>query len=207
MKKRLLEMILQDMKEVLNPDPRLEQYPTPADIGADLLFRAYTYGDIGERTVCEPGCGKGMLALGAALLGAEKVWGFDTDRMAVDVANMNLDTLIDKEYEIEGEFFTEKLPGFDTDEHWDTIIMNPPFGAQRPGADRPFLEFAVKHSDVVYSLHLAKTEKFVVKFLNELGMKAEILGRYIFPIKHMFDFHTKEEQEFEVALIRGEKSG
>ena len=42
MKKRLLEMILQDLKEVPNPNPSLEQYPTPADIGADLLFRAYS---------------------------------------------------------------------------------------------------------------------------------------------------------------------
>lgn len=205
MKKRLLEMILQEMTEVLNPDPRLEQYPTPADIGADLLFRAYGYGDIAERTICEPGCGKGMLALGAALLGAESVTGFDTDRMAVDVANMNLDSLIDREYEIEGEFFTQKLPGFETEEMWDTIIMNPPFGGQKPGADRPFLEFAAEHCDVMYSLHLAKTEKFVVGFLGERGMKAEVLGRYTFPIKHMFAFHTKEEQEFEVALIRGEK--
>ena len=169
MKKRLLEMILQELKDVPNPDPFLEQYPTPADIGADLIFRAYSYGDIQGKTVCEPACGKGLLALGAGLIGAESVSGFDTDRLSVDIANMNLDSLNDKEYEIDGEFFTQRLPGFDTDERWDTIIMNPPFGSQKPGADRPFLEFAAEHCNVMYSLHLSKTEKFVLRFLEEGG--------------------------------------
>lgn len=205
MKKRLLEMILQELTEVLNPDPFLEQYPTPADIGADLIFRAYSYGDIDGKRICEPGCGKGLLALGAGLMGAEKVSGFDTDRMTVDIANLNLDNLRDKDYDIDGEFFTEKLPGFETEERWDTIIMNPPFGSQNPGADRPFLEFASEHCDVVYSLHMAKTEKFVVKFLGEREMETEILGHYTFPIKHMFAFHTKEVEEIEVALVRGSK--
>lgn len=205
MKKRLLEMILQELTEVPNPDPSLEQYPTPADIGADLIFRAYAYGDIAGKTVCEPACGRGMLALGAALMGAGSVTGFDCDRMAVDIANINLDTLIDKEYDITGEFFTQKLPGFDTEERWDTIIMNPPFGSQRPGADRPFLDFAADHGDVLYSLHLAKTQDFVLRFLKERGMGAEVLGYYTFPVKHMFAFHTREEVEFEVALLRGGK--
>lgn len=205
MKKRLLEMILQELTEVPNPDPSLEQYPTPANIGADLIFRAFSYGDIDGRTVCEPACGKGLLALGAALMGAASVSGFDCDRMAVDIANINLDTLVEKEYDITGEFFTQKLPGFDTEERWDTIIMNPPFGSQRPGADRPFLEFAADHCDVLYSLHLAKTRDFVLRFLKERGMGAEVLGHYTFPVKHMFAFHTKEEVEFEVALFRGER--
>lgn len=205
MKKRLLEMILQELTDVPNPDPSLEQYPTPANIGADLIFRAFSYGDIDGRTVCEPACGKGLLALGAALIGARTVTGFDCDRMAVDIANINLDTLVEKEYDITGEFFTQKLPGFETEERWDTIIMNPPFGSQRPGADRPFLEFAADHCDVLYSLHLAKTRDFVLRFLKERGMGAEVLGHYTFPVKHMFAFHTKEEVEFEVALFRGER--
>ena len=207
MRKRLLEMILQEMIEVPNPDPFLEQYPTPADIGADLLFRAYGQGDITGKTVCEPGCGRGMLALGAALLGADRVSGFDADRMAVDIANLNLDGLIRREYDIHGEFFTATLPEFETEERWDTIIMNPPFGGQRPGADRPFLEFATGHSRVLYSLHLAKTGEFVLSYLGELGMDAEIMGIYTFPIKHMFPFHSREEREFEVVLIRGTRTG
>lgn len=205
MKKRLLEMILQELTEIPNPDPSLEQYPTPADIGADLIFRAFSNGDIDGKRICEPACGKGLLVLGVGLMGAESITGFDSDHMAVDIANINLDSLKDKDYDIEGEFFTEKLPGYETDERWDTIIMNPPFGSQKPGADRPFLEFAAEHCDVLYSLHLAKTERFVVGFLGERGMEAEVLGHYIFPIKHMFAFHTKEMMEFEVALIRGVK--
>ena len=116
---------------------------------------------------------------------------------------LNLENLIDKGYEPDADFFTASLPEYDSKMRWDTIIMNPPFGSQKPGADRPFLEFAAGHCDVLYSLHLAKTNDFVLRFLEDLGFTGEVLGEFVFPIKHMFTFHQKEKMEFEVSLVRG----
>jgi len=138
-------------------------------------------------------------------MGAEQVMGFDCDVKAVDVASMNLEYLIGKGYELDAEFFTASLPEYDTKMRWDTIIMNPPFGSQRPRADRPFLEFASRRCDVMYSLHLARTDKFVIRYLEELGFRGEVLGIFTFPIKHTYTFHMKQSMDFEVALVRGTK--
>jgi len=51
----------------------------------------------------------------------------------------------------------------------DTVIMNPPFGAQKRSADRPFLEAAVRIAPVVYSLHNASTVPFLELMVASLG--------------------------------------
>jgi len=204
-KKKLLEMILQELVDVPVPEPSLEQYPTPADIASDLIFQAYGFSDINGKAICEPGCGKGILSLGAGLMGADHILGFDCDSRSVDIANLNLNNLRDKGYEIEAEFFTASIPDYRTKMKWDTIIMNPPFGCQKPGADRPFLEFAAGHCDVMYSLHMANTTNFVIRYLGSLGFYGKILGKFSFPIKYMFTFHKKEKQVFEIALVRGSR--
>lgn len=200
-------MLLQELTEVPDPDPLLEQYPTPADIGADLIFRAFSSGDIRGKSIMEPACGKGLLALGTALMGASTITGFDLDPKAVETARQNLGCLRKKGFEIEGEFFPAALPIFSTEESWDTVVMNPPFGSQRRGADRPFLEFAAGHSNVIYSLHLAKTKDFVLRLLESFDFTAEVVGFYTFPIKHTFPFHTNEMVDFRVALVKGRRAG
>ncbi|MFA7342169.1 MAG: 50S ribosomal protein L11 methyltransferase, partial [Candidatus Methanomethylophilaceae archaeon] len=77
MKKRELEMRLQRLLPMPAPDPALEQYATPASIAADVLFQAYGNGDIADRKVVDLGCGNGIFAIGAWLLGAEKVLALD----------------------------------------------------------------------------------------------------------------------------------
>ena len=204
LKKKELEMILQKLRPIPDPDPSLEQYQTPSDIGADLLFQAYSRGDIAGKKIVEPGCGNGLLLLGAGLLGAVSLTGFDTDSEAVGVAEDNLLSLSVAGFNQNARFFQAALPAFQTEERFDTAVMNPPFGAQKKGADRPFLSFALTHAETVYSLHLFNTGEFVVRFIEGLGGKAEILGSYTFPIRHTFSFHTREKKVFQVALIRAE---
>lgn len=45
-KKRQLEMALQDIPPHQNPKINLEQYSTPSVIAADVLWNAYSIGDI-----------------------------------------------------------------------------------------------------------------------------------------------------------------
>ena len=75
MKLRKLEMLLEEFETFKNPDPALEQYMTPPVVAARLLFHAYMKGDIEGRSVLDLGCGTGILACGAALLGAKEVAG------------------------------------------------------------------------------------------------------------------------------------
>ena len=68
MKKKKFEMILQQVPHPIKPLPHLEQYMTPASIVADVLFLAYHWGDIKDKTIIDLGCGTGIFAVGAALV-------------------------------------------------------------------------------------------------------------------------------------------
>jgi putative methylase len=96
MKLKHLEMILQRISGYSHPRAALEQYQTPAPLAARLLYHALMKGDIKGKTVCDLGCGTGVLAIGAALLGADCVRGVDSDPQAVKGAIANA-ALLDAE--------------------------------------------------------------------------------------------------------------
>ena len=53
MKKKELEILLQKVPSFDKPSPGLEQYLTPADIAADIVFIAHQFGDVKNKTVLE----------------------------------------------------------------------------------------------------------------------------------------------------------
>ena len=74
MKQKKLEIFLQQVPPHPAPIPHLEQYITPATIAADILFTAFHLQDIKKRHLADYGCGTGIFAIGAGLLGANKVY-------------------------------------------------------------------------------------------------------------------------------------
>ncbi|HVO77425.1 MAG TPA: METTL5 family protein [Methanomassiliicoccales archaeon] len=200
MKRKDLEMMLQKVRGFPSPDAFLEQYQTPATIAADLLFSAYSQGDIAGRTVVDLGCGTGILGIGASLLGADEVIGVDVDEDAVSRAAENAESVGSEVDWVVCDVRTFQASA-------DTVVMNPPFGAQKRHADRPFLEKAIETADVVYSLHLAGTEEFVARLITSTGSSYEVQKRYKFEIPHTFAFHTKAKAHVEVALFRIETQG
>ncbi len=52
-KKRQLEMALQDIPPHQSPKIDLEQYSTPSTIAADVLWNAYSIGDINDLKVVD----------------------------------------------------------------------------------------------------------------------------------------------------------
>ena len=77
------------------------------------------------------------------------------------------------------------------DEEFDTVLMNPPFGAQRPGADRIFLEKAVEIADNIWTIHMAETRNFVEKFVGNRSAKIESRYEFDFTIPRSMPFHTR----------------
>lgn len=200
MKRRELEMALQSLEPFQAPKPELEQYSTPAIIAASMLFEALASGHIEGRKVLDLGCGTGPLGIGAALLGAAKVIAVDMDEKALLQAEANASKL-GVELELRQSDIT------DLNEAADTVIMNPPFGAQRKGADRPFLDAAMRCAPAIYSLHLSQTEEFVQRYVSRKGYGANVLKRYKFAIPHMFDFHSKAKKDVDVTLFYILKEG
>lgn len=69
MKLKHLESWLSQVDPFQEPKIEYEQYPTPADLAARVLFIAEnTYNDIKEKSVIDLGCGTGMLAIGAKIM-------------------------------------------------------------------------------------------------------------------------------------------
>lgn len=194
MKKKELERALQRVTPHTRPRPDLEQYSTPATIAADMLYTAHTFGDVEGREVVDLGCGGGILSIGAALLGAERVTGIDVDPNAIDDARRNVE-----EAGVKVELLNMDIR--DADLKADTVIMNPPFGAQRRNADRPFLETALRIAPRAYSLHNARTLDFLVGMIGAMDATIFFHKSYKFEIPHLFEFHDRKKKDIEVVLL------
>jgi putative methylase len=183
---------------------KLESYPTPANIAAAILFAAeMDHGDIEGKVVCDLGCGDGIFAHGAALLGAKRVIGIDLDQSALDVAQENA-TLLDTEEIV--EFVLGDVSSFSTGESFDTVFQNPPFGVRNRGADVIFLNKAISIARVVYSIHLAgedgKNRSFLTSKIEEMGGTVTQIETFQFPIKAIYERHTKQKHNITVDLYR-----
>ena len=197
MKKKDLEIILQDVPSFGRPSPQLEQYLTPARIVADIIFIAHQFGDIENKTVVDLGCGTGIFSVGAYLTGAKKVIGIDVDKSIIKITEAYA-----KKHNLDIEFIAKDVS--DIEIKCDTALMNPPFGAQKSNqkADRKFIEKGFEIADILYSLHLTKTIPFLEKMISALGGTIMYQKRYLFPIKRQFEFHKKEVTECNVTLLR-----
>ncbi len=195
MRKRRLEMILEGVRGFSSPDPGMEQYFTPPAVAARLLYQAYLNGDLGG-VVFDLGCGTGVLAIGAALLGAPWVVGFDRDLGALRIAREN-----SRRLSVDVDFVACNI--WDVSGKAGVVVMNPPFGAQVRFGDRPFLRKALEVADVVYSIHNAGSYSFVKSFISPavITWRCEVS----FPLKRTFMFHKKDIVHIKVEIYRIEK--
>lgn len=89
-----LEQYLQQLDGFDKPKILLEQYPTSAHIGAHILYTAQSqYNDIENCAVADLGAGCGVLSLGARMLDANYVVGFEIDSDALEILSKNCDDI------------------------------------------------------------------------------------------------------------------
>lgn len=193
-----LEKAIAEIQPHPTPKAYFEQYTIPSDIAAEMLYIAtYIYGDIAEKTVVDLGCGTGRLAIGAALLGAKETFGIDIDPLAVRTAKKNAEKLkVDKKTSwIISDI--DVIRG-----HFDTVLQNPPFGVQRRGADRKFVEKALEIGHRVYSLHKSgeSNRRFIKRFIELHGGKVTGIFPLEMAIPKMFEFHIKQKHSLKVDL-------
>lgn len=86
MKLKKLEEYLQGLDDFEKPKVQLEQYKTPAHIASHILYTIEaSFQDIEGKIVGDLGSGCGMLSIGAFMLGAAHVIGFEIDEEAIEV--------------------------------------------------------------------------------------------------------------------------
>jgi putative methylase len=192
-------MALERLAGFPHPEASLEQYPTPAPLAARLLHTALMRGDIAEKRICDLGAGTGVIAIGASLLGAAKVTGVEIDSGAVKVAEENA-SLVGTDVEfVVADVADPSLP--EQLGEYDTVVMNPPFGAQKTHADRPFIDLALKVAPVTYGIFNAGSRQFIQTYTQSRATISGIaLGKL--PIRRTFAFHTRDVQEIEVEILR-----
>ena len=193
-----LERLLEKVAGFPAPSARLEQYQTPAPLAARLLYHAALNGDIGDRRVGDLGCGTGILSIGAALLGAREVVGVDADESVLSTARENAGRI-----GVEVTFLAGRIgdPGtISSIRPCDTVVMNPPFGAQTVHADRPFIDAALEIAPRVYGIFNAGSRKFVESYIAGRGVVGEVIGGLL-PVRRTFSFHTRDVREIAVEIM------
>jgi len=200
--KRALERGLAHLDGFDEPRVELEQYPTPADLAANLLHLADLQGDLEGHNVVDLGAGTGILAIGAALAGAGRVVGVERDRDALAVARQNASR-------VEPAVSADWLCGDATrpplcPDGPVTVVMNPPFGAQRGRrhADRAFLETAARIAGVSYSIHNVDSRDFVEAFAEDEGGTVTHAFAAVLDVERQFPFHEEETRALDVEVFR-----
>ena len=183
--------ILFNSPDFEKPIPELEQYSTPPDIAFEIIKKVSSAGNLSGK-IADLGCGTGRLAIGASILGG-KVTGFEIDETALDIA-----TNYSEKNNLDIKWICSAVENIT--EEFDTVIMNPPFGSQRPGADRIFLEKALQISDQIWTIHMAETRSFIEKLVDERGGKIQMGYEFDFPIARSMPFHNKDVENQKAIL-------
>jgi putative methylase len=84
---------------------------------------------------------------------------------------------------------------------FDTVIMNPPFGAQNPHADRPFVDAALALAPVVYGIFNTGSIPFLEAYTAGRAEIGFAIGG-LFPLKRSLPFHRHDVVEIEVEIVR-----
>jgi putative methylase len=190
-----LKKKLSRVEEFEEPRISLEQYITPAALAADTVHTAYMQQDIEGLTVADLGAGTGILAIGAALAGAEKVKAYDTDEKALEQAKDNAEKLGVKEF-IDFEAYDIE----EVEKEADTVLMNPPFSVHS-GVGLSFWGKACDISGKVYGISPRGAREPIKDFVG--NSNHEILGveAYSIGLPPSYGFHTEESRETHIDLI------
>ena len=201
-RKKHLEMRLQNIPSHPKPKVNLEQYSTPSIIASDLVWNAFSFGDIDSKNIFDLGCGTGIFAIASALMGANLAVGVDIDGDSINLARevsdkLNADNL---------KFIQSDIVDFNPSYTVNTIFQNPPFVSQRKvqsGQDLKFIKKAMElKPEVLYSFHMASTEDFLLEYYEDNNLDVTHIFRYNFPIPKIYDFHSKENQNIDVIVLR-----
>jgi putative methylase len=192
--KKSLAVALSKIKGYAHPKLHLEQYETESELASSILWHALLRNDIENKIICDLGAGTGILGIGALMLEAERVIFVEKDNDALAALKENVEEYDESFYEI----LNIDVSAYDT--HCDTVIMNPPFGAQNRHADRPFLEAAFRNANATYTILPSVSEEFYVAFAKEHGMKMTVLERTGFRMKKNYSHQNKPMAKIAVII-------
>ena len=189
--RKKLEILIQKLAYPKYYKNDLEQYLTDSHVASMLVYLAFQNGDIEGKTVADLGCGSGVLAFGAAVMGASHVYAIDSDLSMTTLCKENCKDLPVTVETSDITTFSRKV---------DTMLMNPPFGSVRKHADLPFIMTAAAHASTIYSIHNMKTRDFIEKQYDEIGdifFRAKVL----ISVPRIYAHHKENLHDMEALII------
>jgi putative methylase len=177
-----------------HPRPDLEQVVTPSEAAATLLDSAARHSGLEGSSVADLGCGTGRLAIGAALLGATRVVGVDLDPEVLSAARTAAETA-----GVACEFVQSDVGAWER--HADVVVMNPPFGAQRKHADRPFWDAGLMIAGrALYAFALEDSRTFIARRAVARGARIIETQPVPWTLARTFPHHTHPRVPISVDL-------
>ena len=198
LKRKQLAIALSKLAPSPKPKLKWEGYMLDSEAAAEIAHIAgWINNDLRGKNVVDLGCGSGILAIAAALLGAEWVVGIDIDKEAVKTAKTNA-----RQTGVNVDLVAADIQC--VTDHFDTVLMNPPFGSWHKGADVQFLRKALEISDVVYSLHKRSkpVRSFLAQKVPELEGSINQMHEMEIRIARTYKFHKKKRYPVKVDLYR-----
>jgi putative methylase len=180
-----LVLMLERVPPFPRPSPKLEQVTTPSEAAAELLLAADRLDPLAGRSVVDLGLGTGRLAIGAALLGAAPVHGVEIDPEAASIARRAA-----REAGVRIAVEVRDVAGYDRPA--DVVVLNPPFGAQRAHADRPFWDAAFTVARrYVHGFALAESRTFIARRAVARGAQIIETHPVAWGLGRTFPHHTR----------------
>ena len=198
MKRQQLEIALSHLENSPSPKLAYEAYDLNPAAVSEILFLAETrYGDLKNRSVLDLGCGSGILAIGAALLGAKEVVGIDINSESVEAAKRNAHLV-----QVVADFIAGDIEAIRGT--FDVTVMNPPFGTRKKGVDVIFLQKAMSVSKRVYSLHKRgeQNRMFLRNKVESLRGSVDAIFEIGIEIAKTYEFHKKRRYSVDADLYR-----
>lgn len=203
MSRATLAVILSKLALFPKPNTTLEQYPTPSEAAATILWDAHIKGLLAGKHVLDVGAGTGILGIGALILGA-KVTFIEIDERLKEIIQENIKRMHEEvefndDYEIIIQDATKGLPPA------DLALTNPPFGTKERHADKAFLEAIFTATPECYSFHKTATEHFLTDWLRRQGITLIQTYPFTFNLPKTMMQHQKAAHHVAITCLHTRK--
>lgn len=198
-----LARILEEVTpRIWEPSRDLEQYTTPADIALMVAQHAKLSGLLEDNIVVDLGAGTCRLSLATLLLGAPKAIAVDVDKRFQEVCLraariLGLEGLLEF---VASRITSDTGPIASCDNC--IVVMNPPFGVWRRGADTEFVLYALSIKPVrVYAILKSGNLDYHRGLAMSRGYEARLLWTLKFPIPASMEHHRSRVRRVDVDVV------
>ncbi|MFT4310422.1 MAG: METTL5 family protein [Candidatus Woesearchaeota archaeon] len=194
--KKSVAMLLSRLSGFTHPNIRLEQYSTPSEYAAELLW--VIKADVQGAVVYDLCCGTGILGIGAGLLGASKVHFIDMDDTVLKIAQDNVGVWQTHNIACEAVFEQQDVTQL-TITQADIVVMNPPFGTKQKHADTQCLRAACG-TPIICSIHKASTDAYIRSFMHKQGYTCVFSVQKKWLLRNTMHMHTRNKTYIDCCM-------